>query len=248
MQIRLVMQPEKPLVIPFNYNYQLQSALYAMLGEVGESDFWHDNGFGDTAKFKGFCFGKLNGRYHADTAVKKLCFADEVKLEVRSPSFAFIDSFQRALEQTPFLKLFDTRLNVTDAALFNKHLPGGSVKLTAVTPVVIHRTLPDGHTFFFTPEDDEFYEGICNNAARKYESITGQASPEILLSPLGEFKKTVTKYKDFYITGYTGSFEIKTELKVTEFLYNAGLGEKNSQGFGFVEEYVGLSKPYYGAR
>ena len=225
-------------MIPFNYNYQLQSALFAMLGEVGESDFWHDNGFGDAAKFKGFCFGKLNGRYHADTAAKMISFDDEITLEIRSPSFAFIDSFQRALEQHPFLKLFDTRLDVTGAALLNKHLPGGSVILTAVTPVVIHRTLPDRHTVFFTPEDDEFYEGICNNASRKYESITGQKAPEILLRPLGEFQKTVTRYKGCYITGHTGSFKIRTELPFAEFLYNAGLGEKNAQGFGFVEEYT----------
>ena len=236
MQIKLTLKPERPLVIPFNYNYQLQSALYALLGEVNESDFWHDSGFGEYDRFKGFCFGKLNGRHRADVQAKKISFSDEVRLEVRSPSFEFIDSFQRALEQRPFLKLYDTRLDVTDASLLNRHLPSGSVKFTAVTPVVIHQTLPDGHTYYFSPEEDGFYQGVCNNAARKYEAIVGEEPPEILLRPLGEFKKTVTKYKNFYITGYTGSFEFKTERKAAEFLYNAGLGEKNAQGFGFVEE------------
>ena len=54
MQIMLTMRPEKRLIIPFNYNYQLQSALYATLGEVGQSDFWHDNGFGEIYRRAGF--------------------------------------------------------------------------------------------------------------------------------------------------------------------------------------------------
>ena len=44
MQILVRFQPSAPLIIPYNYNYQLQSALYALLAEVGESDFWHDKG------------------------------------------------------------------------------------------------------------------------------------------------------------------------------------------------------------
>ncbi len=234
MQIKLTLRPDKPLVIPFNYNYQLQSALYAMLGEVGSSDFWHDGGFGDAARFKGFCFGRLEGKYCADTENRKIRFENNVYVEIRSPAFAFIDSFQRAIEQHPFLKLYDTRLEIVNATLTNRHLTSGCVKFEAVTPVVVHRSLPDGHTVYYSPEEDEFFEGICNNAARKYEAITGTDAPEILLRPFGDYKKTVTRYKNHYITGYTGGFELKVNLKTAEFLYNTGLGEKNPEGFGFV--------------
>ena len=226
--------PPKKLTIPLSYNYQLQSAIYSMLGAVGDSDFWHDNGFGDLVKFKGFCFGRLNGLYNVDRENKSICFENNIHLELRSPSFDFIDSFQRSIEQHPFIKLFDTRLEITAAALSNVHLESGRVIFDAVTPVAVHQTLEDGHTHYYSPEEDEYFIRICNNTERKYNAITGMQPDQLFLKPIGDFKKAVINYKGTYITGYTGKFEINTSIKMAEFLYNTGLGEKNSQGFGFL--------------
>lgn len=242
MQIMLTMQPEKPLIIPLNYNYQLQSALYAMLGEVGESDFWHDNGFGEIAKYKGFCFGKLEGKYRIDKGNIKIHFENHIYLEVRSAVFEFIDAFQRAIERHPFITLYDTRIDIIGASLSNLHLTDKITTFSLVTPTVIHQGLEDGHTRYFSPEEDEFYIRLCNNLKKKYETITGHPADEIALRPTGEFRKTVTKYKNFYITGYTGQMDAKSSLKILEFLYNTGLGEKNSQGFGFVKVFGGNEK------
>lgn len=235
MQILLKMKPEKPLIIPLNYNYQLQSALYAMLGEVGESDFWHDNGFGDIVKYKGFCFSRLEGKYIVDKEAKKIAFENNVYLEIRSSIFEFIDAFQRAIEQHPFIKLYDTRLNIVGASLANQHFANGNIMLRAATPIVVHESLADGHTHFFSPAENEFYIRICNNIVKKYETITGDVADEVFVRPIDEFKKEVTLYKDYYITGYKGAIEFNTSLKMAEFIYNTGIGEKNSQGFGFVK-------------
>ena len=234
MQIMLTLRPQKPLEIPFHYQYQLQSAIYAMLGEVGQSDFWHDNGFGDTASFKGFCFSGLTGKYTVDQENRRLRFEEKVYLEVRSATFSFIDAFQRAVERHPFLTLFDTRLDIVGASLMNRHFTDGRVVLKAVTPVVVRETEEDGHTYYFSPEEEAFFVRLCNNAEKKYESVVGQAADALLLRPYGAFKKTVTRYKGFWVTGYTGPFELNTTVRMAEFLYNSGLGEKNSQGFGFV--------------
>lgn len=235
MQILLKMHPTQPLIIPNNYNYQLQSALYAMLGEVGESDFWHDNGFGVITKYKGFCFGKLEGKYVINSEKKKLCFKNNIYLEIRSPSFEFADAFQRAVENHPYIKLYDTRLDIMEASLSNLHLSTGNVTFEAVTPVAVHTSLPDGHTYFYSPWEDEFAVRLQNNIRRKFESISGKEADTVHVSPCGELKKIVTKYKGFYITGYTGRFNLNTTIRMAEFIYNTGLGEKNSQGLGFVK-------------
>lgn len=235
MQILLKMHPTQPLIIPNNYNYQLQSALYAMLGEVGESDFWHDNGFGVITKYKGFCFGKLEGKYVINSEKKKLCFKNNIYFEIRSPSFEFADAFQRAVENHPYIKLYDTRLDIMEASLSNLHLSTGNVTFEAVTPVAVHTSLPDGHTYFYSPWEDEFAVRLQNNIRRKFESISGKEADTVHVSPCGELKKIVTKYKGFYITGYTGRFNLNTTIRMAEFIYNTGLGEKNSQGLGFVK-------------
>lgn len=235
MEIIMKMIPEKPLVIPFNYFYQLQSSIYSLLSEVQESDFWHNDGFGDISKYKGFCFSGLKGKYRVDRENKKLIFGDAVYLEVRSAVFDFIDAFQRTIEKHPFVKLFDTRLDIVSASLKNTHLYDGLVRFHAITPVVVHTSTEDGHTVFFSPSEDDYFVGICNNIDRKYEAIKNKPAEEVLLRADGDLKKIVTSYKNMWITGYQGIFEIKTTARMAEFIYNTGLGEKNSQGFGFVE-------------
>lgn len=235
MQILLKMRPTQPLIIPYNYGYQLQSSLYAMLGEVGESDFWHDNGFGNITKYKCFCFGKLEGKYSLDTENKKICYDNSVYLEIRSPSFEFIDAFQRAIEKHPYLKLYNAQLNIIEASLSNLHLSSGNIIFEAITPVVAHTTFSDGHTHFFSPAEEEFAFRINNNLLNKFEAMSGKESDEVHIIQYGVFKKTVTKYKNYYITGYTGQFNVNTTIRMAEFIYNTGLGEKNSQGFGFVK-------------
>lgn len=235
MEITLKMIPEKPLVVPFNYFYQLQSSIYALLGTVSESDFWHDVGFGGAAKFKGFCFSGLKGSYKLDRDNKKLIFGSDVFVEVRSPVFEFIDAFQRAVEHLPSIKLFDTRLDIVFASLSNTHLSDGITRFTAVTPVVVHEELPDGHTVYFSPDEAEYFIRLCGNIEKKFSAINNKTPEQILLRPAGELKKVVTKYKETWITGYTGDFEINAAAKTAEFIFSAGLGEKNSQGFGFLE-------------
>ena len=236
MQISILFQPTAPLVIPYNYNYQLQSALYALLAEVGESDFWHDKGFRYyDCSYKGFCFGKLEGNYRTYPEEKKIGFEEAIALEVRSPSFDFIDSFQRALEKHPYIRLFDTRLNVIGASLMNQHFANERLIVHAVTPMIIHTTLVNGHTIYYGPEDENYFHRICQNARKKYMAITEEQSCNITLLPRGTFKKTVTRYKNLYMTGYTGMMELRTSIKMAEIIYNSGLGEKNAQGFGFIQ-------------
>ena len=47
--------------------------------------------------------------------------------------------------------------------------------------------------------------------------------------------KFVTKYKQSYITGWYGIYKLIGERKYLDFLYQVGLGGKNSQGFGMFE-------------
>ena len=236
MQISIQFQSSDPLIIPYNYNYQLQSALYALLGEVGESDFWHDKGFRYyDSSFKGFCFGKLEGDYRTYPEEKKIGFEDKISLEVRSISFHFIDALQRALEKHPYIRLFDTRLDVIGASLMNRHLDREKLIVQAVTPMMIHTTYEDGHTVYYCPDDGNYFPRICQNTYKKYTAITGETAGKIELHPHGTFKKIVTRYKNLYMTGYTGTMQLLAPIKMSEFIYNTGLGEKNAQGFGFVQ-------------
>ena len=68
---------------------------------------------------------------------------------------------------------------------------------------------------------------------RKFTAAYKQEPPSIVrLSLLKPPKKVVSKIKGNWVTAYHGSFHLEADPLVTEFLYETGLGTKNSQGFG----------------
>jgi CRISPR-associated endoribonuclease Cas6 len=57
------------------------------------------------------------------------------------------------------------------------------------------------------------------------------------ISPLNtkKLKKRVVIYKDYVIKGWDGEFLVEGSKELMDIAYNAGIGSKNSQGFGCVE-------------
>lgn len=233
MQIKLLLKTEKTLEIPLSYNYQLQSAIYAKLQEIGESYFWHNEGFAfENSKFKGFVFGPLKGDYVIKE--KHICFPSTFTLEIRSPNFQFCDAFQRSIEINPTLKFFNTEVNILDFTLSNKHINRTDVIFESVSPVVVRKKQSDGSTLYLSPDNVDFIADLKRNFYEKYKAIYKEEPEEIEIIPLGEHKKTVTQYKGIWVTGYSGNYCVKGNSKSLELIYNSGLGIKNSQGFGLV--------------
>lgn len=232
MQMFLTLAAEKPLCIPINYNYQLQSSIYSKLAELGLSDFWHDDGFGEDQTFKMFTFSPLCGTYRIID--KKICFEGEIAFEIRSPIFEFCDELQRCIEMNPSIKLFDTKLNIINASLTNRHINEGSAIFSAASPIIVHSNTEDRKTEFYFPHDDCFIERLIKNYKNKYESVYTGDAPDIDIEIVNEGKKVVTNYKGIWLNGNKCELAVKGNWYALEFLYDSGFGEKNSQGFGFV--------------
>lgn len=105
-----------------------------------------------------------------------------------------------------------------------------------VTPIVVYSTdSTTKYTVYYSPEDIEFYEEIQNNAYRKYQAYYGvepDSYVEIKEASDMTAKKLVTKYQGSYIEAWYGNFILFGKRKYLDFLYQTGLGSKNSQGFG----------------
>lgn len=79
---------------------------------------------------------------------------------------------------------------------------------------------------------------VNDNFYRKYQAYYGVvpcSSISMELHGDGIPKKMVTRYKNSYITAWYGTYCLKGERKYLDFLYQTGLGAKNSQGFGMFE-------------
>lgn len=72
---------------------------------------------------------------------------------------------------------------------------------------------------------------------RKYTAAYGEEPPSVVkLGLLGKPRKVVTRVKGIWVTAYHVRLHITADPLVTAFLYETGLGAKNSQGFGMFEE------------
>jgi len=128
----------------------------------------------------------------------------------------------------------DVEVCVSDEAIEDEH-----INIRMLSPLSVHSTDPSsGKTVFYGPDDDEFAERVSYNFMRKYFSCYGiMPDSGISIEPLkvSDRDKYVTKYKNFYISGWLGEYSLWGKRKYLDFLYHTGLGSKNSQGFGMFE-------------
>ena len=72
-----------------------------------------------------------------------------------------------------------------------------------------------------------------NYAAYKDSHIVNDISFDVI--DVRTKDKYLTKYKGYIIEGYKGIYRLQGGKEELNFLYNCGIGAKNSQGFGMFE-------------
>lgn len=238
MQLRIVHKVPDGLELPLNYHHILQAVIYSNLGNsYGYSHFVHDVGFqSGNREFRMFTFSLLHGKYQI--VGRNIRFQDEISFEVRSPEIFFIRQLADNIMRNGITyrkQHFDNvRVYIMDNTVEEEEL---YIKMR--TPVTVYLTDPvSKKTHFLHPLEEGFSELVFRNFLRKYEACYG-ITPEdrIWLHPahITEKDKFVTNYKGFYISGWYGEYYLAGERKYLDFLYQAGLGSKNSQGFGMFD-------------
>ena len=106
-----------------------------------------------------------------------------------------------------------------------------------LSPLVVYSTDSHKVTNYYSPEDERFSELISENI-EKYQAFYNvsidHSNFEIKPVP-GTQKAVVSKYKDFIIKGWMGDYYVKGDKDLVLLAYDAGLGSKNSQGYGCFE-------------
>ena len=183
-----------------------------------------------------FQFSQLSGDYYIQN--KQIIFKSYIVFEIRSPEPLLIRLlgesfwnngiyFGKTLCTDIQMELYDYTIEVEELYIQMK------------TPITVYSTDYEmGKTYYYNPEEEEFYRQINDNFYRKYQAYYGVdpiSTLKIQKLDKGLPKKFVTKYQGNYITAWYGKYLISGKRKYLDFLYQAGLGSKNSQGFGMFE-------------
>ena len=263
MRIKITARSERPVFFPYNYNYALQSALYALIRESSEaySEFLHDKGYvkdGINKLFKLFTFSKLNF-----LPQKR---GSEGFHSVREIQFIFSTIIEKSMEHL-ILGIFSDktmRLNLNGQNHFfeiiNVDMKADTEfkekqKFICQSPITVSTMIlnEDGEkkqhflNYMLTEEREHFIQNLKNNLINKYETVNDipyknhdipfnfSFDTEYIVRKNGRISKLI-EFKDrIKIKAMEAPFIIEADPALIKIGYECGFGEKNSAGFGCVE-------------
>ena len=236
MQIKITLVSDSEINLPIAYRHAQQSLIYNVLRACPEySEALHNHGTSmNTTGFKLFTFSSLEGSY---TKVgKRLIFDGRVSFEIRCHDAHMMQLLLAGFRSGTKINLLNNTLTVESCYMENKIIFENAVKIRMVSPITILSNTSDGHTVYYSPEDEIFYERVVANAKRKWCAVHDERDFDLSFCAANDnFNKLVTLFKNTYVNAWYGNFILKGNPKVIDFLYNVGLGNKTSQGFGMFE-------------
>jgi CRISPR-associated endoribonuclease Cas6 len=240
MQLSFSFESDHPFVLPLQYNHLVQGFIYHAI----DSDLaraLHDDGFiVDGRSFRLFVFSRLMGNYQIDSSEGTITFGPKVTLWIASPNYRFCESLGASIFGQQDLLLGTHRLRSVEASGETPEIHTTQITVRTFSPITVYSTLlrPDGrkYTAYFQPGDPDYDQLVTDNLGRKFRAAFDQPPPEgmVRVRSLGRLKLNVVRYKGFIIKGYSGRLRLQGPPPLLQLALNAGLGAKNSQGFGFV--------------
>lgn len=232
-------------VVPIHYNAVVQAMIYSSWNPLMAA-FIHERGFPlESRSFRLFVFSRLSGPYQRQGAF--LRYHGPIALQFASPIQALVEDLTSAWLRQGIVRLGSSRLSVDSIDLKPAPSIAGDVLVRTLSPVTVYETLhaPDGRakTYYYAPTEREFGTLCGVNARRKLAAFRGrgEATGDLSVSPADgrPHRQVIISYKGTVVKGWTGAFRLSGPPDLIQMVLDAGLGAKNSQGFGMVEIWEG---------
>ena len=244
MRFCLTFEPEDVLTLPLAHHHILQGFIYSVISNNETySRFLHEQGYSASgSSFKLFTFGPLNGSYQVNSKRKEISFFGEITFEIRSADFHFSEAFLDGLYSNNLFHLGRTNIHIIDVNTDVPTITKNRIQIRMLSPIVLYHTIstPEGNkTIYHNPLEDHYETWLNDNLQKKYSALyPDNPIPHLKFSTIsvGSRDKYVTLFKRHtYINGWKGTYQLQAPSDVLAFLYYAGLGSKNSEGFGMFE-------------
>lgn len=242
MRLKITLQGEHALLLPWNYQHYLHGFLYAAVtGENPEIGvFLHEQGFAkDRHRYKFFVFSKLFPARARGTP-EGLVAHPPILWWVSSPLSPFVEALALALLKSGRIPLGTRLLSVEDVTVEEPPVFTGRVLCETLSPLVASTGVKKGeklHKVFLSPEDPRFFEVITKNLLRKAEAlgIHGFSEHCVAFESASPWRSKLIMVQGTNVRGYEGRFFAEGDATLLALAYEAGLGERNSQGFGMFK-------------
>lgn len=241
MRLEITLQAEKAIELPLHYNYIVQSFIYANLPSK-LADKLHSEGFPyEKRSFRLFTFSRIIAKAQRDG--DKLIFPSPLTLIVSSPYLDFLEGLVETLVRLRTFQLAKNEIYLDWIAVKFTPQVREEETIRMLSPMTVYSTLltPTGgrKTYYYNPKEEEFSRLIRDNLIKKYKVIYGEytGSEEFAIEPIRVRREDekIINYKGTWIKGWMGIYKIRGDPQLIRLGWDAGLGAKNSQGFGCFE-------------
>ncbi|MEA4884839.1 MAG: CRISPR-associated endoribonuclease Cas6 [Clostridia bacterium] len=242
MRLEIYLEPESAeLVLPIHYNYVVQSAIYSLL-DLAQAEFLHNVGFSAGGRvFKGFTFSRLMGQFSLQPQAGAIVFTGRLRLVISSPIKGFCDALATRLLVGGGVRLHSSSVRTVSVTASEPKVQSESIAVRTLSPVVSYSTMQkaDGsrYTVYYQPGEPEFARLASANLIKKAQALAGLTSiaGEATVRPVEQLRMSIIDYKGTVIKGYSGRLGLQGPSVLLQMALDAGLGSKNSQGFGCLE-------------
>jgi len=257
MRFKLTLEVNKRAfgnVLPINYQYEQSAVIYRILAEGSKkyADWLHENGYQlqSGKRFKFFTYSPLK-------IFKRNFYQEEGHLEILSDTVEWQISFLPEKSTEKFIQglfanqVFEIgdkksvvqfwvqKVEVLPAPLFSEEMC-----FKTMSPICLKFKNEDGKTDYLIPTEERAKEVILYGLKERYkalykEPLAGDFPFEF--TPIGDCKEkkiTIKSGTDAQnkVRGYQCKFKIRAPLPLMKIMYESGIGQQCSQGFGCVRE------------
>ena len=244
MRLRIKFVPEEKIFsLSLHYNEIIQGFIYKHLSpSVAEK--MHNQGFVDPEtgrKFKLFTFSRLIPEEKPTIKNHTISFSSPFNLIVASVDTSFIQDLVENLLTKEKLTLNEKEVRISSVEVLPLPKYQPSILVKTLSPITVYTTFDtkDGKkkTYYFNPKEKDFETRLVENLKAKLRAWSGKSINEgsIKVTQHEVPKKKVIIYKNTVINAWDGVFVLELPEEMFKMAFLAGLGSKNSIGFGCIE-------------
>lgn len=244
----------KQRMLPMDYQYYISAWIYKVLKQADRdfAHFLHEKGYGqsETKLYKLFCFSRLDfGRPQLWKEKKLFEIAEhniflQISFDVKEAASNFIKGL--FMDQEFYLgdKFNGIDFKVMGIEALPEPVFFETMQYRLQTPWVVSiKTEADKNPQYLSPGDERFETLSVKHLVEKYNNTrnTGHInSSQINFKRTTDFKRAgfVIKRESFQesrVVGNLFDFELTAPYELHNMIWNAGISEKSSSGFGWCE-------------
>lgn len=244
MKLKISLISYKKVVLPKEFNYITQALIYQLIDKIS-AKWLHEGGFKiEKRSFKLFTFSSIleKGKYQSSNEL--FIFPHEISFYVSSPVGWILEQVAKNTVLSEKIMFGENLMNISSVEIINdKDIKTNKIRINALTPIETHSTLLKGDggkkTYYYSPSESEYSELINENLRKKWVAYYREECPYHIKTEPVQMKycrERIRTFKGTVIKGWTGHFWLEGGPEFLQFALAAGLGSRNSGGFGFIEK------------